>query len=48
MAEVIVLIPHYNAIDTLLKSIKSIDEDIEVDVFVVDDGSTLKPQNSDF
>lgn len=48
MAEIAVLIPHYNDIDALIKSIKSIDEVIEVDVFVVDDGSEVKPQKINF
>ena len=48
MAEIAVLIPHYNNIEALIKSIKSIDEDIEVDIFVVDDGSRVKPQKTDF
>ena len=48
MAEIAVLIPHYNDIDALIKSIKSIDEVIEVDVFVIDDGSTVKPQKINF
>lgn len=38
-AEIIVLIPHYNRPKALLNSIKSIREDIAVDVMVVDDGS---------
>ena len=48
MAEIAVLIPHYNDIDALVKSIKSIDEDIEVDIFVIDDGSDVKPQKINF
>jgi len=39
MNNIIVLIPHYNYIEGLIKSLKSIDIDEEVDVLVVDDGS---------
>ena len=48
MAEIAVLIPHYNAKDALKKTIKSIEEDINVDVYIVDDGSTTKPIIDDF
>ncbi|RRO22290.1 glycosyltransferase [Flavobacteriaceae bacterium 14752] len=48
MAEVVVLIPHYNTIDALIKSIKSIDEPIEIDIYIVDDGSSTKPKKSNF
>ena len=39
MTKIIVLIPHYNNVDDLIQSIKSINETINVDVLVVDDGS---------
>jgi len=42
MNKLIILIPHYNDPEGLQKSIASIDEDISIDVFVIDDGSTLK------
>lgn len=46
-SEVAVLIPHYNNPKDLEKSILSINETIIVDIVVVDDGSTSKP-NEDF
>lgn len=39
----IVLIPHYNSIEGLEKTIKSIIEPFEVDVMIIDDGSNTKP-----
>ena len=39
MANIIVLIPHYNNFKSLIKSIQSINENIEVDILIVDDGS---------
>ncbi|WP_031426876.1 glycosyltransferase [Flavimarina sp. Hel_I_48] len=39
-AEIAILIPHFNNPQGLLKSIKSIQEDIALDVIIVDDGST--------
>jgi len=39
MNSVIVLIPHYNNIEGLLKSVSSIGENENVDVLIVDDGS---------
>lgn len=47
MAEIAVLIPHYNCPDALIKSLKSIKEDLEVDVFVIDDGSKNMPKAED-
>jgi len=44
MTQIAVLIPHYNSTEALIKSIKSIDEDIELDLFVIDDGSNKKPK----
>lgn len=41
MNKVLVLIPHYNNIEGLLKSLKSIDADENSDVLIVDDGSTV-------
>ncbi|GGH37871.1 glycosyl transferase family 2 [Mangrovimonas yunxiaonensis] len=41
--KIITLIPHYNDPEGLKRSIMSIDDDIEVDVLVIDDGSTIKP-----
>ena len=46
-AEVAVLIPHYNNPQDLEKSILSINEQINVDIVVVDDGSKTKP-NEDY
>lgn len=40
MNKLIVLIPHYNNFQQLIESIKSIDESINVDLLIVDDGST--------
>jgi glycosyltransferase involved in cell wall biosynthesis len=42
MAEVVVLIPHYNDPKGLENSLASINEKEPVDIVVVDDGSTLK------
>jgi hypothetical protein len=42
-ADVIVLIPHFNNNEKLIQSILSIDEDIQVDVIIVDDGSKNIP-----
>lgn len=39
MTKIIVLIPHYNNFEDLILSIKSINESINVDILVVDDGS---------
>lgn len=43
MSRVIILIPHYNNYEELVKSILSIDEEIKIDVLVVDDGSEIPP-----
>lgn len=42
-AEVVVLIPHYNNNEKLVESVLSIDEEIQIDVLIVDDGSKIKP-----
>ncbi len=42
--KIIVLIPHYNNPQGLIKSLCSIDEEIPVDVLIVDDGSDLPPE----
>ncbi|KAB7528669.1 glycosyltransferase [Flagellimonas olearia] len=39
-SDIVVLIPHYNNFQGLLNSIKSIQENILIDVLIVDDGST--------
>ncbi|WP_417876047.1 glycosyltransferase [Winogradskyella sediminis] len=39
MTKIIVLIPHYNNFEDLILSIKSINESINVDILIVDDGS---------
>lgn len=46
-ARVAVLIPHYNNLDGLLKTLSSIDESELVDVIIVDDGSSEKPSVND-
>ncbi len=43
MQDLIILIPHYNNIAELEESIKSIEETIDVDILIVDDGSADKP-----
>lgn len=43
MNRLIVLIPHFNNYDQLVKSIRSIREKFPVDVLVVDDGSKIPP-----
>ena len=48
MANIAVLIPHYNALDRLIRSIRSIDEIIEVDLVIVDDGSDVQLKKEDF
>ena len=47
MSRVIVLIPHYNNYEELVKSILSIDEKIKIDVLVVDDGSIHVPKEEE-
>lgn len=42
MNNVIVLIPHYNNIDGLKKSISSIGKEESIDVLIVDDGSAIQ------
>ena len=42
MSNIIVLIPHYNNLIGLKKTIASINEDISIDILVIDDGSTNK------
>jgi len=42
MNNIIVLIPHYNNIEGLLKSVSSIGKDENVDVLIIDDGSFVK------
>ncbi|WDF63511.1 glycosyltransferase [Flavobacterium sp. KACC 22763] len=42
MNKILVLIPYYNNIEGLLKSLRSIDPDEESDVLIVDDGSAIK------
>lgn len=41
--DVVVLIPHYNNIKGLIKTLSSIDEEEAVDIVIVDDGSNTKP-----
>ncbi|MBZ4035790.1 glycosyltransferase [Flavobacterium sp. 17A] len=42
MNKVVLLIPYYNNSDGLMKSLRSIDHDEELDVMIVDDGSLNK------
>lgn len=42
-ANIIVLIPYYNELDGLCRSLESIKEKLPVDVVIVDDGSKTKP-----
>jgi hypothetical protein len=42
-SDIIVLIPHYNDLEGLYKSLSSIEENIPIDVLIVDDGSIKKP-----
>ncbi len=45
-ATICVLIPHYNGLEDLYTSLKSIKEDIQVDVLVIDDGSRVAPDEA--
>lgn len=47
MTELIVLIPHYNDIEGLNKSLRSISPIEPVDVLIVDDGSKIKPDEKE-
>jgi len=47
MSNIIVLIPYYNNLIGLQKTIASIKEDIVIDILVIDDGSTKKLEKSD-
>lgn len=42
-SKLIILIPHYNNLDQLYRSVASIQENITMDLLVVDDGSNTKP-----
>ena len=42
MNKIILLIPYYNNFEGLIKSLKSINPDEELDVIIVDDGSEIK------
>ena len=42
MNKVVLLIPYYNNSEGLLKSLRSIDQNEELDVMIVDDGSVNK------
>lgn len=46
--EVIVLIPHFNNLSGLKNSINSIEEDFNIDLMIVDDGSSITPKPKDF
>lgn len=45
--KIILLIPHYNNPEGLAQSLLSIDDEVQIDVLVIDDGSEIKP-NYDF
>ena len=47
MSNIIILIPYYNNLIGLQKTIASIKEDIGIDILVIDDGSTKKLEKSD-
>jgi len=47
MQDLIILIPHYNNLLDLKESIKSIVETIPVDILIVDDGSSEKPNQQE-
>ena len=42
-SSIIIIIPHYNDIEGLQKSLLSIDEETHVDIIIIDDGSDEKP-----
>jgi GT2 family glycosyltransferase len=46
-AEIIVLLAHYNDTERLKKAVLSIKEPIPVDLLIIDDGSSLKPNESE-
>lgn len=46
-ARVIVLLAHYNDNERLKKAIESIREDVPVDVLIVDDGSNIRPDETE-
>lgn len=43
MSEIVLLIPHFNAVEELYATLKTLDETIAMDLLVVDDGSLIKP-----
>jgi hypothetical protein len=47
MKNIIILITHYNNIDGLKKTLKSVAESFKIDVMIVDDGSIKRPIFSD-
>lgn len=47
-AEIIILLAHYNDNERLKNAIQSIEEPFPVDVLIVDDGSDLRPQLSEY
>ena len=46
MNSLIIVIPHYNDLDGLKKTLISVIEDIKIDVIVIDDGSEDKIDES--
>ena len=44
MSNLVITIPHFNNPKGLLKTIRSIDEDFLIDIIIVDDGSSEKPE----
>ena len=44
-SSIIIIIPHYNDLTALYNTLLSIDEDIQVDIIIIDDGSKKKPEH---
>ena len=42
-SSIIIIIPHYNDLIGLHNTISSIDEEIDLDIIIIDDGSINKP-----
>ena len=42
-SSIIIIIPHYNNVEGLQNSLLSIDEETNVDIIIIDDGSDEKP-----
>jgi len=46
MRNLLIVIPHYNDLESLQKTLGSVVEEVQVDVVVIDDGSKEKPDKS--